>query len=173
MYIDDDHYYYGAAIIQIAEDESFTAINDYQENDEAVECAYRVNGDIGLHLGYRTKVVQTYKEDKKPVNEYHFAYDDNSLRLLDRMSKRYKKLFLGLVCVPDRQICCLAFAELEELITARRQAKGNVESRYTIHVALPKGREFRVFVNPPREKNKFLEPRIKIAQKAFPTRIFE
>ena len=55
MKINDDHMYHGAALIQIAEDPRFTAINVFQGGEGVSRSAFRINADIGVFLKYATK----------------------------------------------------------------------------------------------------------------------
>lgn len=172
MKIDKDHLYYGAAVIQIAEHPSFTAINDFQRNNATVRCGYWVNQDIGIYLKYRFEADRTANWGGKDANEYLFVFNEENIDHIKNMKRRGSSTFLGLVCVQDKQICCLSVDEFLSLIERRRQANGNAEKQYTIVVALPSGSKFRVYVTPPRRRNLVLGDPVLVAQKDFPDRLF-
>ena len=50
MRIHDDHMYHGAALIQVAEHKSFTAINALKTSSGLHRNAYKINDEIGLYL---------------------------------------------------------------------------------------------------------------------------
>ncbi len=170
--IDKDHLYYGAAVIQIAEHPSFTAINDFKRRRKTIRCAYWVNQDIGIYLKYRTNADREVSWGSKDANEYDFVFTKDSLTHLAAMSQKARRAFVGFVCVQDKQICCLSVDELNTLIAARRSSKGAAEAQYTIVVALPEGSKFRVYVTPPNRRNKVLGRPILVARKDFPDKLF-
>ncbi len=172
MKIDKDHLYYGAAVIQIAEHPSFTAINDFQRNRETIRCAYWVNQDIGAYIKYRTEADRVATWGTKDANEYLFVFNEENLDHIRNMKRRAQSSFVCFVCVEDKQICCISTEELLALVARRRSALGRDERQYTVVVALPKGSKFRVFVTPPRTRNKVLGDPILVAQKDFPDRLF-
>jgi hypothetical protein len=173
MKIDQDHLYYGAAVIQIAEDPSFTAINAFRHQGNAVECAYKVNQDIGVYLKYRTSRQREYERDGRTVYEYHFAFNTSVQNILNTMSRNSHGLFIGLVCVEDREICCLPYSTFQELHQRRQQANGGPEPSLTVLVSLfSSGGRFRVAVSPPRTRGRFLGDEILIARSDFPSKLF-
>ena len=76
MRIDDDHLYHGAALIQIAEDKHFTAINALDKDGTGLSNAFRVNADIGVLLKYSSK-------PKGPVKEYQFTFTREHIAQLE------------------------------------------------------------------------------------------
>ena len=80
MRIDDNHMYHGAALIQIAEDQQFTAINSLKLNDLVLRNAYRINDDIGFAMKYSTKPKGRYKE-------YLFTFSTEYLEKLSAIHK--------------------------------------------------------------------------------------
>ena len=172
MRIDKDHLYYGAAVIQIAEHPSFTAINDFQRNNATVRCAYWVNQNIGIYLKYRTTANRTADWDGRDANEYIFVFNAENLDHIRNMKRRGRSTFVGLICVQDKQICCLSSDELDALIARRRKRKGEAESQYTVVVALPIRSKFRTYVTPPDRRNRVLGDPILVSQKDFPDRLF-
>ena len=174
MKIDDDHLYYGAAVIQIAEHPSFTAINEYARNGKAIRCAYWVNNDIGVYLKYRTKPSRTayWGKNETRAHEYLFIFNEESRQTLSKMAKGASSLFVGFVCVKDRQICCLPYSDFEELVERRRRHVGEDERQYVVVVSLLEGGQFRVYVTEAAKRNSVLGDPILVPRKAFPERIF-
>jgi len=80
-------------------------------------------------------------------------------------------VYLALICVEGREICCLQYAQLTTLVAARRNARGADESQYTVLVKMPFRREFRVYVNEPGRKNIMLGE-VLVPRRAFPDRLF-
>jgi hypothetical protein len=164
MKIADDHLYHGAALIQIAEYPQFKAINPLKLNRRVLRTAYMVNNDIGVYLKYARRPTKKYKE-------FCFTFHKEHLKDLSDISQAINKLFLGLVCVRGREICCLSYRLLNRLIQGRRKANGADEDQYTILVTIPVGRSMRVYVNPPGEKGKMLG-QITVARNSFPKLLF-
>ena len=81
-------------------------------------------------------------------------------------------VYLALVCVDGRHICCLAYPELKALIARRQKAKGEEEEQYVIPVTMPEGKAFRVYVNAPGQKKTMLGKPALIARSDFPNRLF-
>lgn len=173
MRIDQDHLYYGAAIIQVAEHPSFTAINDFKTNGRPVRCAYWVNQDIGLYLKYRSTPDRTARWGKVKAKEYSFSFNRDARKTIRQMAKHSDKVYVGLVCVEDRQICCLSVEEFNRLVSLRRSEVGKNEDQYVVWVALPKNSKFRAYVTPAARKNMYLGEPLRIAQSAFPAKVFE
>ena len=172
MKIDKDHLYYGAAVIQIAEHPSFTAINDFKKNNAAVRCAYWVNQNIGIYLKYRTTADRIANLGGKDVNEYVFSFSAENLNHIRGMDRQGSSMFIGLICVQHKQICCLSADELDTLIARRKKAKGSAERQYTVVVALPNRSKFRTYVTIPYRRNSVLGDPMLVAQKDFPDRLF-
>lgn len=165
MRIDDDHMYHGAAITQIAEHPQFTAINAFKTGPEVSRSGFRVNDDIGVFLKYATN-------PKPPYSEYLFTFKAEHLDELEKMAGSVSRVFVALVCVMDRQICCLSRDHLRDLVERRVAAKGAQEDQYTILVTLPKGKSFRVNVNAPGVKKKTLGKATIISRNDFPGALF-
>jgi hypothetical protein len=164
MHIDDDHLYYGSALIQIAEDPHFTAINAVRYKGRTSRCGFRINKSIGVHIHYRSK------PQGKRVPIYTFAFSRENLVELRRMSKRMQ-VFLALVCVKNRAICCLPYADFLRLIHQRRAEKGYREDTYTIEVWVGKGHRFRVGISTPGTRRQWADHVI-IPRTDFPRALF-
>lgn len=53
-------------------------------------------------------------------------------------------MFIVLICVDDRAICCLTYENLFELIRRRENEKGSAQEQYVLLVTAAKGKNFRV-----------------------------
>jgi len=164
--IDDDHMYHGAALIQIAEDPQFTAINSFKLPTGVSRSAYRINDDIGVYLKYASKPTPAHRE-------YLFTFQKQHVAELAAIAKATEKVFAALVCVKARQVCCLPYADLTKLIDARRNAKGATEDQYIILVTVPANKSFRVYVNAPGVRNTMLGKPVVISRNDFPGEIFK
>lgn len=166
MRIDDDHMYHGAALIQIAEDPLFTAINSFKLASGVSRVAYRINDDIGVYLKYASNPTPAHRE-------YVFTFRKEHLAEFGEIAKTAQKVFAALVCVKARQVCCLPYEGLTKLILARRKAKGAAENQYVILVTLPQGKSFRVYVNAPGVRNTMLGKAVVVSRNDFPSEIFK
>lgn len=165
MKINDDHMYHGAALTQIAEHPRFTAINAFKLNGSTSRSGFRVNDDIGVYLKYATKPKGTYQE-------YPFTFTQEHLGELAKMAKGISRVYLALVCVQARQVCCLPLDRLNELIARRRAAKGDDEDQYVLLVTVQEGKSFRAYISPPGARKKILGKALIIPRNDFPSRIF-
>jgi hypothetical protein len=165
MNIHDDHLYHRAALIHVPEHEQFTAINALKIAGAVVHVAYRINDDIAVYLKYASKPTMPFKE-------YPFTFTKHHLDELAKISSANPKTLLGLVCVKDREICCISYGQLKELEALRVKAKGEPEDIYVVLVTLPKGKNFRVYVNAPGKKKTRLGKEIKVPRNAFPNLVF-
>lgn len=166
MKVDDDHLYHGAALIQIAEESRFTAINSLQLRGRVSRSAYRINDDIGIYLKYSNRPTPSH-------HEYAFTFAAQQLRELAHIDQAMNRTYLALVCVKDRQICCLPYSSLMSMVEARKAAKGSTEDQYVVLATLPEGGKFRVYVNQPSRRNAVLGNRILISRSAFPGSLFD
>jgi len=165
--INDAHLYHGAALCQIAEHESFTAINVFETSEGITRSAFRVNSDIAVYLKYASKPNGAY-------SEYIFTFNVEHLRELDRIGEICRKTFIAMVCVKGRQVCCLPLTDFRTMIKARLRKNRDVEEeQYTVLVTLPKGKAFRVYMNEPGRKKITLGTPITVARNKFPKQLFE
>ena len=79
--------------------------------------------------------------------------------------------FIALVCVKDREIACLTFKQLKDLVARRRKAKGTSEEQYVVLVTAPEGKSLRAYVNAPSKRGRILG-RLLINRKLFPGALF-
>ena len=166
MKINDDHLYHGAALTQIAEHPSFTAINAFKTGDSISRSIFRVNDDIGIYLKYASKPHGRYRE-------YVFTFHTEHLDELRRADEQCARVFVALVCVKDRHVCCLKYSDLLSKIGQRRKSKGADEEQYSILAVLPKNKQFRIYVNAPGKKKTKLSPELLVRRNAFPNELFE
>ena len=165
MKIDDDHMYHGAALIQIAEDPQFTAINSFKLAAGVSRSAYRINDDIGVYLKYASKPTPAFRE-------YGFTFQKQHLAELEEIAKATTNVFVALVCVKARQICCVRYSDLTKMVEARKNAKGAAEDQYLILITLPAGKSFRVYVNKPGVKKTMLGKALVVSRNDFPSVVF-
>jgi hypothetical protein len=82
-----------------------------------------------------------------------------------------REIFVCLICVSARQICCVCYEKLLELISERQEKKGNEEASYQILVTMPKGKSFRIYMNEPGRRKIMIKERI-VPRDDFPRVIF-
>lgn len=166
MKIHDDHLYHGAALTQIAEDDRFTAINALKLGGKTIRVAYRINDDIAVYFKYATKTTPRFQE-------YVFTFTGDHLAELSQIEKANPKTFIALVCVKDREICCLPLSNLFSLRARREKAFGAPEETLTVLVTAPADKKLRVYVNTPGKKKSILGKELLVSRNAFPGSIFQ
>ena len=132
----------------------------------ALRNAFRVNADIGVFLKYSST-------PKGRGKEYQFTFTAEHLAQLDVLASKVASVFVALVCVKDRQICCLSLGHLHELVTRRRNRMTRNERQYVLLVTIPQGRSFRAYVSAPRQKMKTLGELLIVARNEFPASLFQ
>ena len=162
--INDDHMYHGAALTQIAEHPKFTAINAFDFDGKPSRSAFKINHNIGLFLKYATKPNQQ--------NEYIFTFNQAHLRELKGLTNENRDAFLALVCVEDREICCINYNLFLELSKRREEAKEAREEQFQIVITIPVRKSFRVYVNEPGKRGCILGKEEVVSRKDFPGKIF-
>lgn len=165
MKIQDKHKYHGSALIQVAEHKRFTAINALKTGAKLHRNAYKINDQIGLFLKYASTKTSAH-------NEYSFVFTNQHLNDLKKIHEENTNTFIAMVCVGDRQICCLSYDELTKLIASRKAKKGCKEDQYAILVTVPHGKSMRVYVNAPGVKNTWLGKQMIVKRNEFPDKIF-
>ncbi|MCC6241528.1 MAG: hypothetical protein IT353_01750 [Gemmatimonadaceae bacterium] len=166
MRVHDDHLYHGSALIQIAEHEQFTAINALKVSGKTVRVAYKVNDDIAVYLKYASKPIGK-------AAEYVFTFTTDHRAELAKIVAASPKTYLALVCVKDREICCVPYSTLMELAERRDRALGHKEEALSVLVTVPAGKGMRIYVNAPGTKGKTLGKEVIVARSAFPSIVFE
>ena len=162
----DFHFFHGAALAMIAEHEQFTAVNSVVEGGHRVHAAYRVNDDAGLYVKHATR-------PRPDSCEYAFSFSQENLEEIRRLSLAASWVVIALVCVGSRTVCALTRQEFEELVDARRAAKGEEESQYKILVDAEKGKQLRAYVDAPGHRRLCLEPRHTVPRTRFPGILFD
>jgi hypothetical protein len=167
MKINDDHLFHGAALLQIAEHPQFTAIHKFVTKTGSARSTFLVNTGIGIYLKYRSTAT------KGKYREYTFNFSKTHLAEVEELASKVPKTFIPLICIEERQICCISVEQLRELIQQRRNVKGTDEATYTILATLPKWKQFRAYVNYPGTKGTRAGDEIKIPRNSFPDVLFE
>jgi hypothetical protein len=166
--IDKNHLFHGAALLQIAEDPHFKAINPIVVIGGVSRSAYEVYGTqarSAVYLKYATAPTVAYEE-------YVFNFDEDHLAELKELAALAPKLFLALICVEAHEICCLPYEKLISLIYERKERKGTSERTYTLLVTAYAGRSFRVYMNAPGKKGERLGELV-VPRNAFPGDLFK
>ena len=167
----DRHTMHGAALIQIAEHERFTSINLVDLPNSQSHRAFRVNQNIGVFFSTSRKRTEKY-------GEFRFRFGEKNIADIEALKRAVPNTFLALICMEQgiREICCISYSEFSEFIAVRRSALaslGEREDAVSICVVLRKGKGklFRVYVDNPRTKGKYLSG-LDVARSDFPDRIF-
>jgi len=166
MLIDDQDYYHGAALSQVARHEAFTSINVMKFKGAPSRNAFGVNDDIGIYLKYSSKPTPRYKE-------YLFTFTKEHFGTLVALQKKRDRCFIVLACVKDGQICCVSLDQVLNLRKRRNEAIGRMEDTFCLLAVLPKGKQFRVYVNKPGSKGSMLGESLLVPRKSFPNLLFE
>jgi hypothetical protein len=154
----------GAAVMQIAEHEQFTAINALKLSGKKINNSFLVN--------HNTVVLCKYSSKLSPIGEYTFSFTEENIKVIKELDKKHERLFFGLVCVEDCQICCLSAKQFKELIANRKSSADAKESSYTILVTAKPRASLRAYVNAARTRGKIAGKELTITRKAFPESIF-
>ena len=166
MKIYDNHMYHGAALTQVAEHPQFTAINGLHLGTKLLRSSFRVNDCIGIHIKYASKPTD-------PFNEYIFNFSQETKQELTHLSEVNESVFIALVCVEDRQICCISKEEYTTWLEKRREALGDDEEISTFLVRVPSRKSLRVNMNNPGKKRQYLDQPQIVARNRFPKVLFE
>ncbi|HUD40988.1 MAG TPA: hypothetical protein VMR06_03210 [Dokdonella sp.] len=165
MKIHDDHFYHGSALIQIAENPNFTAINALKLGKNVIRVAYRINDDISVYFKYASKPIGAHKE-------YVFTFNKAHLADLAKIAAITPATFVALICVEDREICTLPYAGLQALLKRREKSHGAPEDNLTVLVTAEAGKSLRAYVNASGKKNTMLGKALVVSRNAFPGDIF-
>jgi len=152
-------------LLQIAEHPQFTAINPLELGERNLRVAYKVNDDIAVYLKYASRPVGRYRE-------YVFTFSAAHLADIYDVRNSLPCTFIALVCVADREICCLSEAELRSMVLARESELGEEEENVTVLVSIQQGKSLRAYVNVPgQRKGEALEVHV-VPRSAFPAKLF-
>lgn len=166
MKIRDDHLYHGAALIQIAEDHRFTAINALKIGAKVINSAYKINDHIAVYFKYAVKPHGKYKE-------YVFTFRSDHLLHLRKIAAANESAFIAMICVDAREVCVITVDQLHDLINRRQKANGGPEDQYTVLVTAQAGKSLRVYANHPGKKGTILGKQLVVSRNAFPSALFE
>ena len=166
MKIRDDHMFHGAALIQIAEHPRFTAINSLVVGKKKSRDAYRINNNSGVALKYANKLTRAYRE-------HTFTFTRSNLRELKQISKAVKRLFIAMVCVKGKEICCISHDDLTKIVNERFKITGKKENQYVLLVRVIDGKKLRLYQNFPGKRKKIIKPERLVSRNAFPKMLFE
>ncbi|WP_242101572.1 hypothetical protein [Lysobacter sp. M2-1] len=165
MKIQDEHLYHGAALIQIAEDHRFTAINGLKVGAKVVNSAYKVNDSIAVYFKYAVNPHGKYKE-------YVFTFKSDQIQQIRKIATAHESTYIALVCVGAREVCTISADQLADLIAARQKANGGQEDQYTLLVTADPGKSLRAYVNQPGKKATILGKPLVVGRNAFPNSLF-
>lgn len=173
MRINDDHMYHGAALTQIAEHERFTAINSIRlDDDRPSRSAFLINAGIVIYLKYAT-------ESSMQGDDYIFTFNQSQKDELRYLRRAYRNgIFIALICVDERQICCISYDEFRRWLRSRRDALQDLErdtheESSTILVQLQPGQRFQVNMNLPGSRGRYLDAPQRVPRNRFPNVLFE
>lgn len=164
MKIRTEHKYIGAALMQIAEHEQFTAINAMKIQSELINNAFKINNNIGL--------LCKYASEPNSGGEYAFTFQKEHVEAVSKIAKHNDHAFIALVCIEDGEICCLTVDQFNTLIENRKKSAGQDEELYQILVTAEQGNSLRAYVNAAGKKGKVAGKKLVITRKAFPDTIF-
>ncbi len=167
MTIKDEHLYHCAALMQIAEDDEFTAINRLDLLGKRSISAFRINDNIGVYLKYNSV-------EPRPNGEYPFTFSQDTLKDLAAMEEaKLKKVFVALVCVKAEQVCVVTWQKLKEMMAIREKAAKEKENQYVVLVTALEHSKLRVYLNVPGKKGLLLKKtENKVARNEFPSVLF-
>lgn len=158
------HQNLGAALIQIAENPNFTAINPLRLRNENIPYAYLINNDTCIFL--------KYGNEPKETGEYQFTYTEEQILTIDEASEHYN-VYIGLICVEEQEICGITADQFWEMIQARRESAGRDEESYQVLVtATPRG-QLRVYTNAAGRRGTTALRPIVVPRNKYPDFLFE
>lgn len=167
MKIRTEHQNLGAALMHIAENDNFTAINPLRLRGQKVNNAFLINTDTCLFLKYS-------QAPKGSAQEYKFTFSSDVLDSIELSAEHYKKIFVGLVCVEDQAVCCIDFDQMTEMLHARiRSAGGEEEDAYQVLVTAPENKSLRAYTNASGRKGVVAGKERIISRNRFPGCLFE
>jgi hypothetical protein len=165
MKIRIEHQNLGAALLQIAEHPQFTAINSLQIKTTKINNAFLINTNTALFLKYASG-------PNNNSSEYIFTFSAEQMGNIKNMHISYAKLFFGLVCVEDREICCLTYDQFATMIQERKSLAKQDEESYQILVTVKQGGSLRAYMNAPGKKGQTAGEALVITRKSFPEALF-
>lgn len=159
-----EHQNLGAALMQIAEDDNFTAINPLKLGGNTINNAFLINADTCVFL--------KYGQEPKSTGEYQFTFTTEQLSNLHSAERHYQKIFIGLICVEDQEICCLELKQLKSMIRSRKDTAGGDEDSYQVLVVVPQGKSLRAYTNAANRKGQIAGKPTVVSRSRFPGCLF-
>ncbi|KTB99747.1 MULTISPECIES: hypothetical protein [Pseudomonas syringae group] len=166
MKIRTEHQNLGAALMQIAEHDSFTAINPLRIGNAKINNAFLINTDTCLFLKYG-------QEPKRSTHEYQFTFRADHVTAIRSAGEVNPKVFIGMMCIEDQEICCIDLQQFNELIAARTQSHGSTEDSYQLLITMPEGRSLRVYTNASGRRGVVAGQEMIVSRSRFPVCLFE
>jgi hypothetical protein len=166
MKIRTEHQNLGAALMQIAEHDSFTAINPLRIRASKINNAFLINSDTCLFLKYG-------QEPKSTTGEYQFTFTRDQIAPITEAAGIHPKVFIGLVLVEDQEICGLNHAQLKQMIDARAVTAGGPEDNYTVLVTANADRRLRTYTAAANRRRVKAHDALVISRSRFPAFLFE
>lgn len=165
MKIRTQHMTLGAALMQIAEHDRFTAINPLYNRGQKVTNAFLINDNTCIFLKYGS--------EPKPTGEYQFTFTADQLNSVEDAQEHYRHVFVCLVCVEEQDICGLEAAELQRMVVARQDTADSEEESYQVLVTAPEGGRLRAYTNTAGRRGTPAHEPFVIARNRFPGFLFE
>ena len=158
------HQYLGAALMQVAEHPQFTAINSLKRRGDPVNNGFLINDDVALFLKYAS--------EPNGTGEYVFTFNRDHIGHISHAGRQRNKVFLGLVCVQDEEICCLNGESFDALIGYRKDSAGEEEEQYQLLVKVEPRAQLRVYVNAAGVRRQYAGEQLVIPRTGFPNTLF-
>lgn len=156
--------YIGAALVQIAEDRHFTAINSLKRKSKPIKNAYTINDNRALFC--------KYGENPNTQGEYQFTFNREHIEAIQDAIARFEATYLALCCINAEEICCLSGTEFLQLMDNREQSATDVENLLVILITAEDGKSFRAYVNAAGRRGIIAGKPLTISRRSFPSKIF-
>ena len=132
-----------------------------------MKSAFRVNDDTAVYLKYARKPHGSY-------DEYMFTFHQSDPEEIAniKINRVGNNLHSALVCVHDREVCCIAYGILVDLMEKKKELYGGDENQYVLLATLPENKGFRVSMNARGVKGKYVDTPITIPRNACPDALF-
>lgn len=164
MKIRTHHQTLGSALMQIAEHDSFTAINPLKLRNVKINNAFVINTGTCIFLKHGNEPLAT--------GEFQFTFTTDQLLAIEEAAEHYK-VYICLVCVEEQEICGLEIAELDQMITARKATITTDEESYKILVKPQTGGRLRAYTRAAGRKLVNAHKPLVISRNRFPAFLFE
>ena len=164
MKIRTQHQTLGSALMQIAEHDSFTAINPLKLRGVKITNSFVINNGTCIFLKHGNEPL--------PTGEFQFTFTADQLLAIEEAEEHYN-VFICLVCVEEQEICGLEVNELHQMIAARKVTFEGDEDSYKILVLPQAGGRLRAYTNAAgRRLVRALKPLV-ISRSRFPAFLFD